>query len=155
MRSKKDSLPQTLIHASLDIKNSGDIYNAMRKAAYLDPEMSGKHIGLRFPYAMECEIYIEWEGDGTGFSISPLLVRDRTIRDAFGYDMKQPDVVIAPAPQFGYLTLYTLLFGLDFGVDSSVTFNFSAIKAIQLKVVKSENYKPVGKPKPWYARLFS
>lgn len=140
----------TPIYASRCVKNSADMYEALLKAAKLSPEMFGKHIGLSFPAAMECEIHFRL-GDGhISYTVQPLFVRDRYIRDEYGCEMRQPDVVIAPTQRFGYVTLYTLDTSEDVGINSSVTFAFADIMSLLLKKPKT-----VPSKQPWYKRLFS
>lgn len=150
MQDKNIFSPLTPIYESRCVKNSADVYEALFKASKLDPEMFGKHIGLSFPAAMECELHFRLGDEHISYTVNPLFVRDRYIRDVHGCEVRQPDVVIAPTQRFGYVTLYTLDTSKDFGINASVTFAFADIVSLLLKKPKT-----VPSKQSWYKRLFS
>ena len=150
MQDKNIHIPFTRIYASRCVENSADVYEALFKASQLNPEMFGKHIGLSFPAAMECELHFRVGDEHISYTVNPLFVRDRYIHDVYGCEMRQPDVVIAPAQRFGYVTLYTLDTSENFGINASVTFAFDGIVSLLLKKPKT-----VPSKQPWYKRLFS
>lgn len=150
MKNQNIFIPHTHIYASYCVKNSADVYDALCKASQLNPEMSGKHIGLRFPAAMECEIHFRLGDEHITYKVMPLFMRDRRIYDVHGCEMCQPDVVIAPMQRFGYVTLYTLDTSENFGIKASFTIAFKDTVSVFLKKPKTEPSK-----QSWYKRLFS
>lgn len=150
MQDKNIFAPLTPIYESHCVKNSADVYEALFKASKFNPKMSGKHIGLSSPAAMECNLHFKLGGEYVSYTVNPLFVRDRYIRDVYGCEMRQPDVVIAPTQRFGYATLYAIDISEDFGINASVTFAFADLVSLLLKKPKT-----VPSKQSWFKRLFS
>lgn len=145
--------PRTRVHESWDMRNSGDVYNAICRIAQTggNQALVGKHIGLNFPKQMECLLYLEHGGRPLTFNIEPVVDRTQCIIDALGYDMRRPDVVLTASDRYGYVTAYTIFAYDDYDINGSLTFNIDDLIAVQFKVFKYNK----NDSRPWYKRLFS
>lgn len=152
MGSKKGK-PLTRVHESWNMNNSGDVYNAICRMAQSggNPELVGKHIGLKFPEQMECLLFMERNGRPVTFNITPVMDETRYIIDALGYDMRCPDVVLTASDRYGYVTAYTIYAHADYDIVGSITFNIDDLIAVQFEVFKADKKDS----RPWYKRLFS
>lgn len=152
MGSKKGK-PLTRVHESWNMNNSGDVYNAICRMAQSggNPELVGKHIGLKFPKQMECFLFLERNGRPMTFNIIPVMDETRYIIDALGYYMRCPDVVLTASDRYGYVTAYTIYAHADYDIVGSITFNIDDLIAVQFEVFKADKKDS----RPWYKRLFS
>lgn len=152
MGSKKGK-PLTRVHESWNMNNSGDVYNAICRMAQSggNPELVGKHIGLKFPEQMECLLYMERNGRPLTYKIEPVMDKNRYIIDALGYDMRCPDVVLTASDRYGYVTAYTIYAHADYDIVGSITFNIDDLIAVQFQVFADNKKDSL----PWYKRLFS
>lgn len=150
MSDKKAFIPLTRVSKTLPMENSGDMYNVLTRAARLDMEMSNQHIGLRFPPSMECVLHFVRDGKQAAFATGPTPYRDRLIRDVHGCTMKFPDAVIAPAKNFGFVTIYNIYPFGDYDITGSITFDISDLVAVAFRV-----HRPAAEKKSWFERLFS
>lgn len=145
--------PRTRVHESWDVHNSGDVYNAICRMAQSgsNQELVGKHIGLKFPAQMECELFLERGGRLVTLNITPVMDETRYIIDALGYDMRCPDVVLTASDRYGYVTAYIIYAHADDDIVGSTTFNIDDLIAVQFKVFKYNK----NDSRHWYERLFS
>ena len=152
MGSKKGK-PLTRVHESWNMNNSGDVYNAICRMAQSggNPELVGKHIGLKFPTQMECLLYMERNGRPLTYKIEPVMDKNRYIIDALGYDMRCPDVVLTASDRYGYVTAYTIYDHANYDIVGSITFNIDDLIAVQFQVFADNKKDSL----PWYKRLFS
>lgn len=152
MGSKKGK-PLTRVHESWNMNNSGDVYNAICRMAQSggNPELVGKHIGLKFPKQMECLLFLERNGRPMTFNITPVMDETRYIIDALGYDMRCPDVVLTASDRYGYVTAYTIYAHADYDIVGSITFNIDDLIAVQFQVFADNKKDSL----TWYKRLFS
>lgn len=145
--------PRTRVHESWDVRNSGDVYNAICRIAQSgsNQELVGKHIGLKFPEQMECFLYLEHGGRHLTFNIEPVVDRTQCIIDALGYDMRRPDIVLTASDRYGYVTAYSIFPYADYDINGSITFNIDDLIAVQFQIFKANK----NDSRPWYKRLFS
>lgn len=145
--------PRTRVHESWNMNNSGDVYNAICRMAQSgsNQELVGKHIGLKFPAQMECELFLERGGRLVTLNITPVMDETRYIIDALGYDMRCPDVVLTASNRYGYVTAYIIYAHADDDIVGSTTFNIDDLIAVQFKVFKYNK----NDSRHWYERLFS
>lgn len=145
--------PRTRVHESWNMNNSGDVYNAICRMAQSgsNQELVGKHIGLKFPAQMECELFLERGGRLVTLNITPVMDKTRCIIDALGYDTRCPDVVLTASERYGYITAYTIFAYADYDINGSITFNIDDLIAVQFQVFADNKKDSL----PWYKRLFS
>lgn len=145
--------PRTRVHESWNMNNSGDVYNAICRMAQSgsNQELVGKHIGLKFPAQMECELFLERGGRLVTLNITPVMDETRYIIDALGYDMRCPDVVLTASDRYGYVTAYIIYAYADDDIVGSTTFNIDDLIAVQFKVFQYNK----NDSRHWYERLFS